>query len=248
MLKLIQEEIEFLRHNYLILSNKELELVLNKKDYIIKYELVRINLKRPKGLAMNLALKGRKLSEQHRKNIGLVLIGNKRNKGKKRSEESKIKTSKKLKNHIVLEETRLKMRIKRLENPTRLIGENSPSWKGGISKEKDYPNTYTKNRRLNDKEFITKKRLRDSLYNALNRYTKIGKIQSSGKYGINYKEIIESLKPFPENLKEYHIDHIIPCSAFNLEDPEQVKICFSPDNLQWLPAKENRVKFNKIIF
>jgi thiamine kinase-like enzyme len=40
----------------------------------------------------------------------------------------------------------------------------------------------------------------------------------------------------------YHIDHIIPISAFNLNDINHIKLAHSPDNLHWLPADINRSK------
>lgn len=43
----------------------------------------------------------------------------------------------------------------------------------------------------------------------------------------------------------WHIDHIKPCSKFNLSDPKQQKKCFHYSNLQPLWAKENIQKSNK---
>lgn len=43
----------------------------------------------------------------------------------------------------------------------------------------------------------------------------------------------------------WHIDHIKPCSAFDLTDLEQQKICFHYSNLQPLWAAENLSKGNK---
>jgi hypothetical protein len=47
--------------------------------------------------------------------------------------------------------------------------------------------------------------------------------------------------------KGWHIDHIKPCSSFNLADPEQQKICFHYTNLQPLWWWENLAKGSKII-
>jgi hypothetical protein len=48
-------------------------------------------------------------------------------------------------------------------------------------------------------------------------------------------------------LKGWHIDHIKPCSSFDLTDPKQQKECFHYTNLQPLWAKDNLEKGNKLI-
>ncbi len=93
-----------------------------------------------------------------------------------------------------------------------------------------------------DPQFAIADRLRRSLHHAMTKYSKTGKIMSSEKYGIHWKEIIEHLKPFPENLTDFEIDHIMPLRFFDLSNPEQVKKAFAPENLQWLPMSENRRK------
>lgn len=98
-----------------------------------------------------------------------------------------------------------------------------------------------------DPRFAIAKRLRKSLGHALSNYSKTGKIMNSKKYGINWKEVIESLKPFPENLKNFEIDHVIPLHTFNLTNPKEVKKAFAPSNLQWLTKEENRKKSGKLI-
>jgi hypothetical protein len=90
-------------------------------------------------------------------------------------------------------------------------------------------------------------RLRNLLYNALTNYNKTGKSFSSKKYGIDFKKIIDCLKPFPKDIHKWHIDHIIPLSSFDLEDPKEIKKAFSPENHQWLLASDNIRKGNKIV-
>ncbi len=45
----------------------------------------------------------------------------------------------------------------------------------------------------------------------------------------------------------WHIDHIVPCAAFDLSSTEQQKKCFHYSNLRPLEAKENLKKGAKII-
>jgi len=105
---------------------------------------------------------------------------------------------------------------------------------------------YIKHRFNTNTIFRIKHLLRTRLGFVLRNYTKNGKVQSSSKYGINYKAIIEHLKPFPEDISLYHVDHIKPLCSFNLEDPEEIKKAFAPENHQWLTIQENRSKGGKI--
>tara|TARA_B110000263_G_scaffold248730_1_gene264360 strand:+ start:1703 stop:2773 length:1071 start_codon:yes stop_codon:yes gene_type:complete len=51
-----------------------------------------------------------------------------------------------------------------------------------------------------------------------------------------------------DNYGDYwHIDHIIPCSAWDLEKSEEQKMCFNYQNLQPLSAKDNLSKHNKYL-
>ena len=101
-------------------------------------------------------------------------------------------------------------------------------------------------RRQIDTEFLIADRLRRSLHHALSKYSKTGKIMSSKRYGIDWRSVIESLKPFPDDIKNFEIDHIIPLHTFELTNPEEVKAAFSPSNLQWLTREENRKKSGKL--
>lgn len=111
---------------------------------------------------------------------------------------------------------------------------------------------YQRNRRKIDIEYNILCRLRTLLYNALKKYSTTGKIQSSSKYGIDYFSIIEKLKPFPENLSYYDIDHITPVCMFNLcnsdgtPNLEQIRNAFSSSNLRWLESSENRSRGAKL--
>lgn len=68
--------------------------------------------------------------------------------------------------------------------------------------------------------------------------------------GCSISELLKHLRSFyqpgmtDENYGEWEIDHIKPCSLFNLKDPEERKKCFHFTNLQPLWAADNRKKSN----
>ncbi len=107
-------------------------------------------------------------------------------------------------------------------------------------------NENSKRRRSIDKNYNLITRLRQVFLQALKLYTKTGKIMSSKKYGISYKAIIEHLKPFPRDLKNYEIHHIKPLFTFNLVDEDgstnlgEIRKAFAPENHKWLTVKEHR--------
>jgi len=47
---------------------------------------------------------------------------------------------------------------------------------------------------------------------------------------------------------KYHIDHIIPCAIYDFNNPEHIKLCWQPENLRIIPAKENLEKNDKLDF
>ncbi len=47
--------------------------------------------------------------------------------------------------------------------------------------------------------------------------------------------------------RNFEIDHIIPCSSFDLTKDENQKACFHYTNLQPLTKEENMKKSNKIL-
>jgi hypothetical protein len=51
-----------------------------------------------------------------------------------------------------------------------------------------------------------------------------------------------------ENHGTWHVDHMMPCNSFDLEDPEQQRRCFHYTNLQPMWGKENMSKQDKILY
>lgn len=110
---------------------------------------------------------------------------------------------------------------------------------------------YCRNRKLNDVSYKIKVNLRRRLNNALKGLNKSD--STLNLIGCSIVELREHLESqFKEgmnwsNYGKWHIDHIRPCSSFDLADTEQQKICFNYKNLQPLWAEDNLRKGCKII-
>ncbi len=110
---------------------------------------------------------------------------------------------------------------------------------------------YKKERYKNDIHYRLLKTLRDRIYKAVKKGYKSGKSIDLLGCSIELYEIyLKSKFKGPMNIDNYgkvwEIDHIIPCSSFDLTDPEQQKKCFHYTNTQPLLITENRQKSNKI--
>ena len=111
---------------------------------------------------------------------------------------------------------------------------------------------YEKHRKKTDPNFKLMKTLRSRLGNALTRVKankSYGTIELTGCTVNELKKHIE--KQFTDDMtwqnhgSYWHLDHIIPCSAFNLENSIDQLICFNYINLQPLKCKDNLCKGNK---
>ncbi len=110
-------------------------------------------------------------------------------------------------------------------------------------------------RGMKNPEFVVIKRLRGRLHDELRfrarktkKFTSVvnlvgcsrtflaGYIEAKFKPGMNW-----------ENRSQWHIDHILPVSSFNMLDLEEQKKCFHYTNLQPLWAHENCSKHDKIV-
>jgi hypothetical protein len=120
----------------------------------------------------------------------------------------------------------------------------------GICRKCSYQKTviYTRDRRKSDLEF----KLRGDISSRTRSAIKRSGIKKTSKtiilLGCSIKELKFHLeKQFQEDMSWdnyglWHIDHIKPCSSFNLLDPEEQKKCFHYSNLQPLWAKDNLSK------
>jgi hypothetical protein len=105
-----------------------------------------------------------------------------------------------------------------------------------------------------DENFRIRKLIRNIVYKAVNRIAKNKKhfssIEQVGCSVDFFRDYIkQKFKPGMtwDNYGKWHIDHIIPCSSFDLTDPKQQKRCNHFSNLQPLWAYENLSKGNKIL-
>lgn len=108
-------------------------------------------------------------------------------------------------------------------------------------------NKRRRNRKKIDYDYYLTEKLRTFIWSALKSYSITGKIKPSCEYGVDYKAVIENLKPFPKDIQNYHVDHIIPLSIWDFNNPEHIKKAFSPENHQWLTPYQNMWKSNRLV-
>jgi hypothetical protein len=110
---------------------------------------------------------------------------------------------------------------------------------------------YERKRLKTDINLILKKRLRARLKGALKGTIKSKKTMEL--LGIPHIDFLKTwieckFKPGMtwENRHLWHLDHVLPCSSFDLTKPEEQAKCFHYTNLQPLWASENLSKGNRI--
>ena len=151
------------------------------------------------------------------------------------------------------------------ENKKYFIEYHKQWQKDNSEKIKEYINRWYKNNCKKIREHRNNKRRTDLKFNLSNKmgtlmwyYLKKNKAGRAWETLVNYthNDLIEHLKktmPKGYTWQDYmsgklHIDHIIPISVHNFTKPEHLdfKRCWALDNLRLLPAKKNRIKFNKL--
>ena len=153
---------------------------------------------------------------------------------------------------------------------------NTTNWQGGIAKEnkkkyrKQWGIEHKKERNIKEKQQRIKNisirllgNLRSRITRAIKMNTKSNHtmkligcnidflkfyIEKQFKSGMTWKNYGTGW--YGKGMQEWHIDHIIPCNAFDLCIAEQQKLCFHYSNLQPLWATENlqKNKIDKTIF
>jgi hypothetical protein len=112
---------------------------------------------------------------------------------------------------------------------------------------------YMRQKRNNDPKFLVADRLRRRINSALaNRgHRKADSLVNLSACTLD-ELVLHIQKQFLpgmswENRRQWHIDHIIPCSAFDLTDPAQQRVAFHYSNLRPVWSLENQRKHAKIL-
>jgi hypothetical protein len=130
---------------------------------------------------------------------------------------------------------------------SKKVSETNRLWREAHKEEaRVYKREYLANKRANDQLFKLKELLRSRLRNALEGKKKSDR--AVNLVGCSLEELKSHLEStFQEgmtwdNQGEWHMDHILPCVAFDLEDPVEQKACFHYRNLQAMWALDNSRK------
>lgn len=134
-------------------------------------------------------------------------------------------------NRIYREENKAKLKALRDENRARTAA-------------------YAVERRIKDPQFAISSRLRARIRSALGNKKK--KLHTVDLLGCNVSEFMlhiqKQFKPGMNwnNRSLWHIDHILPCSSFDMTNETHVRQCFHFTNMQPLWASENMAKGSKL--
>lgn len=114
------------------------------------------------------------------------------------------------------------------------------------AKNRDYLNNKERERRKNDIAFRLEKDLRRTMnkfYDKEGRtFDYIGCTREQLLDWFDFQSNIDNV----DTTTDFHIDHVVPCNAFNLTEVEQQRHCFHWSNLRLCSAKENLTKNGKI--
>ncbi len=137
------------------------------------------------------------------------------------------------------------IRLKRIADRVRSTA-NKAAWR---ERNREQVNQYMRERRLASLHLILTSRLQTRLKNAIQAQPGAKKIASTfALVGCSPADLRRHLETqFAEgmswdNRAEWEIDHIRPCSSFDLTDSEEQRKCFHYTNLQPLWKSDNRSK------
>jgi len=162
------------------------------------------------------------------------------------SEEKKIRNKR-------IHELRI---IRKNQNPMIKVRdlERIKAWKlRNLEKNKESRIKSIKKRKLNDPGFRVQCNLRHRLKEIMRKVKKGGTEHRNNLTGCSTKQLADHLQStFKREMTwenygtRWHVDHIIPCAAFNQTDERQRAQCWHWTNLMALDAQENMDKGDKI--
>jgi len=205
--------------------NKNLQKIKEsrKEYYLINRKLVPSNIK---DINIKRSIEILKINaKKYRESIGVISVEEK----KKRKYESDKKYREKNKDSL---------KLKKKEYYDKF----------GLQKAKDWQNS-----KKTDISYVTKKKLRGRVYVALKRGVKSNStMELLGCTIDEFKLHFESLFTEGMNWDKYidgqiHIDHITPCSHFDLSIKSHQFLCFNWRNLQPLWAIDNLIKGDRYV-
>jgi hypothetical protein len=111
---------------------------------------------------------------------------------------------------------------------------------------------YMRQKRNEDPVFLVADRLRRRINDAMASANARKSARLVDVSGCTVRELVAHIeRQFLEgmswvNRRQWHIDHIIPCSAFDLTDPAQQRVAFHYTNLRPVWSSENQRKHAKV--
>jgi len=148
-----------------------------------------------------------------------------------------VKARAKLASEEVKARKRARTKKWRQENKSHVAALNRNWWAKNPAKKKEY-RTPTN-------------RLVSNLRHRMRKFVKTAGKRTSAFFGCTGEQLKKHIEAqFTkgmswENYGQWHVDHIVPCAAFDLSDTRHAAICFNWQNLQPLWAKDNMEKRDK---
>jgi len=90
------------------------------------------------------------------------------------------------------------------------------------------------------------RRIRNNFNTTIRLFGERKKTKRMKEYSIDLQAIYDKIGPRPGTGKDWHLDHIIPCSKFDWFNEEHISLCNSPENLRWLKSKKNLEKHDNL--
>jgi hypothetical protein len=122
----------------------------------------------------------------------------------------------------------------------------------GAEANREYIRNWQRKKRDTDPQYRIGNRLRSRIWHAIQKGGGRKAFKTVELLGCSIAEVRAHLESkFTdgmtwENVGKWHIDHIVPCSSFDLTDPEQQKRCNHYTNLQPLWAWQNLAKSDTV--